>query len=127
MAGFQTELGATVVDQIVFCIEPAMHQLGVFVRIGPILHAALFYQRQIGGQESFADVLGQGKVRFPIIGAAVIHKDAANPTGAATVGDKEILIRPCLQLGVERLAMLRYGIHDLRMFFENDLDFLAQF
>ncbi|CAI8972048.1 phenylalanine--tRNA ligase subunit alpha [Methylocaldum szegediense] len=30
-------------------------------------------------------------------------------------------------LGVERLAMLRYGINDLRLFFENDLRFLAQF
>ncbi|MEP1216608.1 MAG: phenylalanine--tRNA ligase subunit alpha [Marinobacter sp.] len=30
-------------------------------------------------------------------------------------------------LGVERLAMLRYGVSDLRMFFENDLRFLRQF
>lgn len=30
-------------------------------------------------------------------------------------------------MGVERLAMLRYGINDLRMFFENDLKFLEQF
>ncbi len=30
-------------------------------------------------------------------------------------------------MGVERLAMLRYGINDLRMFFENDLKFLQQF
>ncbi|WP_223826252.1 phenylalanine--tRNA ligase subunit alpha [Spongiibacter pelagi] len=30
-------------------------------------------------------------------------------------------------LGVERLAMLRYGVNDLRLFFENDLRFLAQF
>ncbi|HAZ87598.1 MAG TPA: hypothetical protein DCW82_00700, partial [Marinobacter adhaerens] len=28
---------------------------------------------------------------------------------------------------VERLAMLRYGVNDLRMFFENDLRFLRQF
>jgi phenylalanyl-tRNA synthetase alpha chain len=30
-------------------------------------------------------------------------------------------------LGVERLAMLRYGVNDLRLFFENDLQFLKQF
>ena len=30
-------------------------------------------------------------------------------------------------MGVERLAMLRYGINDLRLFFENDLKFLQQF
>ncbi|MGE6447124.1 hypothetical protein ACQKDL_23760, partial [Pseudomonas bubulae] len=28
---------------------------------------------------------------------------------------------------VERLAMLRYGVNDLRLFFDNDLRFLAQF
>lgn len=30
-------------------------------------------------------------------------------------------------MGVERLAMLRYGVNDLRLFFENDLKFLRQF
>lgn len=30
-------------------------------------------------------------------------------------------------MGVERLAMLRYGVNDLRLFFENDLKFLSQF
>ena len=29
--------------------------------------------------------------------------------------------------GIERLAMLRYGIDDLRLFFNNDLRFLKQF
>lgn len=30
-------------------------------------------------------------------------------------------------VGVERLAMMRYGVNDLRLFFENDLEFLRQF
>ena len=30
-------------------------------------------------------------------------------------------------LGVERIAMLRYGVDDLRSFFENDARFLEQF
>ncbi len=30
-------------------------------------------------------------------------------------------------MGVERFAMLRYGVSDLRQFFENDLRFLKQF
>jgi len=30
-------------------------------------------------------------------------------------------------MGVERLAMLRHQVHDLRLFFENDLRFLKQF
>ncbi len=30
-------------------------------------------------------------------------------------------------MGVERMTMLRYGVNDLRLFFENDLRFLGQF
>ena len=30
-------------------------------------------------------------------------------------------------MGIERVAMLRYGIDDIRLFFENDLRFLSQF
>ena len=30
-------------------------------------------------------------------------------------------------MGPDRLAMLRYGVNDLRVFFENDLRFLRQF
>ena len=30
-------------------------------------------------------------------------------------------------LGIERIAMLKYGVKDIRLFFENDLRFLEQF
>jgi phenylalanyl-tRNA synthetase alpha chain len=30
-------------------------------------------------------------------------------------------------MGYDRLAMLRYGVNDLRLFFENDLRWLGQF
>ncbi|MFZ5763792.1 MAG: phenylalanine--tRNA ligase subunit alpha, partial [Thermodesulfobacteriota bacterium] len=30
-------------------------------------------------------------------------------------------------LGIERIAMLKFGITDIRLFYENDLRFLAQF
>jgi len=30
-------------------------------------------------------------------------------------------------LGVERIAMLKYGVDDIRLFYENDLRFLEQF
>jgi phenylalanyl-tRNA synthetase alpha chain len=30
-------------------------------------------------------------------------------------------------MGIERIAMLKYGINDLRLFFDNDLRFLEQF
>ena len=32
-----------------------------------------------------------------------------------------------LGFGIERIAMLRYGINDIRLFYENDLRFLRQF
>lgn len=41
--------------------------------------------------------------------------------------DQERLTGFAFGLGVERLSMLRYGINDLRLFFENDLRFLRQF
>ena len=47
---------------------------------------------------------------------------------AAVVGiDPERYTGYAFGMGVERLAMLRYGINDLRLFFENDLRFLRQF
>ncbi len=41
--------------------------------------------------------------------------------------DSEKYIGFAFGLGVERLAMLRYGVNDLRLFFDNDLRFLKQF
>jgi phenylalanyl-tRNA synthetase alpha chain len=41
--------------------------------------------------------------------------------------DSEKYIGFAFGMGVERLAMLRYGVNDLRLFFENDLQFLKQF
>jgi phenylalanyl-tRNA synthetase alpha chain len=41
--------------------------------------------------------------------------------------DPEVYTGFAFGLGVERMAMVRYGINDLRLFFENDLRFLRQF
>lgn len=41
--------------------------------------------------------------------------------------DTEVYSGFAFGMGVDRLAMLRYGINDLRMFFENDMRFLKQF
>ena len=43
------------------------------------------------------------------------------------VGQAALLARRLAGLGVERIAMLRYGVNDLRLFFDNDLRFLEQF
>ena len=41
--------------------------------------------------------------------------------------DNEIYNGYAFGMGVERLAMLKYGINDIRHFYENDLNFLNQF
>jgi phenylalanyl-tRNA synthetase alpha chain len=58
-----------------------------------------------------------------VMGCGMIH-----PQVLANVGlDNECYTGYAFGLGVERLAMLRYGVNDLRLFFENDLRFLHQF
>jgi phenylalanyl-tRNA synthetase alpha chain len=41
--------------------------------------------------------------------------------------DPERFIGFAFGSGIDRLAMLRYGVNDLRQFFDNDVRFLAQF
>ncbi len=58
-----------------------------------------------------------------VLGCGMVHPNVLNNVGINT----EEYIGYAFGMGVERLAMLRYGIDDLRMFFENDLSFLQQF
>ena len=56
-------------------------------------------------------------------GAGQVHPDVVRNFGL----DPERYIGFAFGSGLERLTMLRYGIDDLRLFFENDLRFLQQF
>jgi phenylalanyl-tRNA synthetase alpha chain len=58
-----------------------------------------------------------------VMGCGMIHPRVFDFVGI----DPEQFTGFAFGLGVERLAMLRYGINDLRLFFENDLRFLGQF
>ena len=58
-----------------------------------------------------------------ILGCGMIHP---NVLGAAGI-DSERWQGYAFGMGIDRLAMLRYGVDDLRLFFENDLQFLKQF
>ena len=58
-----------------------------------------------------------------ISGAGQVHPNVVRNYGL----DPERYIGFAFGSGLERLAMLRYGVDDLRMFFENDLRFLRQF
>ncbi|MFT7413766.1 MAG: phenylalanyl-tRNA synthetase alpha chain [Methylophagaceae bacterium] len=58
-----------------------------------------------------------------VLGCGMVH-----PTVFEHVNiDSEKYLGLAFGMGVERLAMLRYGVNDLRLFFENDLRFLRQF
>ena len=58
-----------------------------------------------------------------VMGCGMIHPEVFKSVNI----DNERYSGFAFGMGVERLAMLRYGINDLRMFFENDLKFLQQF
>lgn len=56
-------------------------------------------------------------------GCGMVHPEVFRHVGI----DPEQYSGFAFGMGVERLAMLRYGVNDLRLFFENDLRFLQQF
>ena len=68
---------------------------------------------RVCGHTGWLEVLGCGMVHPKVFES--VNIDNEKYTGYA------------FGMGVERLAMLRYGVNDLRLFFENDLKFLQQF
>ena len=68
---------------------------------------------RVCSQTGWLEVMGCGMVHPNVLEHCNVDADAF--TGFA------------FGMGVERLAMLRYGVNDLRLFFENDLRFLKQF
>ncbi len=68
---------------------------------------------RVCGQSGWLEILGSGMV---------------DPAVFLNVGyDPEIYSGFAFGLGLERIAMLKYGISDIRLFFENDIRFLKQF
>ena len=65
-----------------------------------------------------------GRMRWlEVLGCGMVHPNVLRNCGI----DPERYTGFAFGLGVERFAMLRYGVGDLRAFFENDLRFLRQF
>lgn len=58
-----------------------------------------------------------------VLGCGMVHPNVLRMSGI----DPEKYQGFAFGMGVERLAMLRYGVGDLRIFFDNDLRFLEQF
>ena len=69
------------------------------------------------------DIRIDGGKWLEVLGSGMVHPEVFRSVGI----DSEKFTGYAFGLGVERLAMLRYGVDDLRMFFENDLRFLRQF
>ncbi|MEE9498483.1 MAG: phenylalanine--tRNA ligase subunit alpha [Nitrospinaceae bacterium] len=68
---------------------------------------------RVCSQTGWLEILGAGMVDPAVFGA--VDYDPEKWTGFA------------FGMGIERIAMLKYGINDIRLFFENDLRFLNQF
>ncbi len=58
-----------------------------------------------------------------VAGCGMVHPNVFKACGI----DAERYTGFAFGFGIERLAMLRYGVNDLRLFYDNDLRFLAQF
>jgi len=69
------------------------------------------------------DILAESGKWLEIGGCGMVHPNVLTSVGV----DPEQYTGYAFGMGVERLAMLRYGVDDLRMFFDNDLRFLRQF
>lgn len=67
--------------------------------------------------------LGTGSGWMEVLGCGMVHPNVLESVGI----DPERYTGYAFGMGVERLAMLRYGVQDLRQFYENDLRFLRQF
>ncbi len=69
------------------------------------------------------DVMGKDGKWLEVLGCGMVHPNVLKAVGI----DPEKHTGFAFGMGVERLTMLRYGVTDLRAFFENDLRFLKQF
>jgi phenylalanyl-tRNA synthetase alpha chain len=58
-----------------------------------------------------------------ILGSGMVHPNVLRNVGY----DPEEVTGWAFGMGIERVAMLKYGVDDIRLFFENDLRFLKQF
>ncbi len=69
------------------------------------------------------DILSDSGKWIEILGCGMVHPEVLKNMDV----DPEVYSGYAFGMGVERLSMLRYGVDDLRLFFENDVQFLRQF
>ncbi|MDO4643548.1 MAG: phenylalanine--tRNA ligase subunit alpha [Cardiobacteriaceae bacterium] len=71
----------------------------------------------------FKDNDAQNVKWLEVLGCGMVHPQVLRNSGV----DPTVYQGYAFGMGIERLAMLRYGVRDLRLFFENDVRFLRQF
>jgi phenylalanyl-tRNA synthetase alpha chain len=83
-----------------------------------------------GGGDSVKDGAGEkrcsvckGSGWLEVLGAGMVHPNVFRAVGY----DPEEVTGFAFGMGLERIAMLRYGIPEIRLFLENDVRFLSQF
>jgi phenylalanyl-tRNA synthetase alpha chain len=129
--------------------NPTFHQIeGLYVdrevTVGDLKGTVEYVFRQLLGEETrirfrphyfsytepsfeidFSNTLTKkmGKEWLEIAGCGMVHPQVFENVGY----DPEIWTGWAFGFGIERIAMIRYGIHDIRLFYENDLRFLRQF
>lgn len=69
------------------------------------------------------DIMDERGKWLEVLGCGMVHPNVLQQCGI----DPEQYSGFAFGLGIERFAMLRYGINDLRMFYQNDVRFLSQF
>ncbi|WMY97544.1 MAG: phenylalanine--tRNA ligase subunit alpha [Arsenophonus sp.] len=69
------------------------------------------------------DILTKEKKWLEILGCGIIHPKILNHANI----DQNVYSGLAFGIGIERLAMLKYNIKDLRLFFQNHISFLKQF
>jgi phenylalanyl-tRNA synthetase alpha chain len=69
------------------------------------------------------DLLSKDGQWLEILGCGMVHPNVLDNLGI----DNRKYSGYAFGMGVERLTMIKYGINDIRLFFENDLNFLSQF
>ena len=67
--------------------------------------------------------LCKGEGWIEILGCGMVHPKVLENCGI----DPEVYTGFAFGMGLERMVMMRYGIDDMRLFYENDLRFLKQF
>ncbi|WP_367680332.1 phenylalanine--tRNA ligase subunit alpha [Candidatus Fukatsuia anoeciicola] len=70
-----------------------------------------------------ADIMGKNGQWLEVLGCGMVHPNVLRNVGI----NERSYSAFAFGIGIERLAMLRYGVNDLRAFFKNDWRFLKQF